>query len=398
MRPQLWVLFIVSFLAGAAMGFFALLLSELARERSYGDVDLGLVSSAYYLLVVVGSACAVRLAPWHGVRRLLVVGLTLGAVAAVLSPLAPRVFGLAAVRALGGLGAGLQITAAHAALLAQASPANRGKVLGISALAFGVGLGAGPFVGPHLYAYSPPFAFTCGGVLLAFGAVLVSIFVEDVKVTPVRATLDVARRLVVPIHAVFVYGFAEAAILSLYPFFLLRQGLSPAQMGYACSAFVLGSLAGMLPITALSDRVGRRRVLAWCLFGGSLLTCALARVADFHAVFGLSLVAGMLVGPIYALSYALAGDVLDVREAPSGAAGLTSAFAIGCIAGPVVTSLVVERFGHGALFAPTIVLFASFAVHAWPLRRGSDSIRAMLESTSAAPSLQNIDVTKKVEP
>ena len=93
------------------------------------------------------------------------------------------------------------------------------------------------------------------------------------------------------------------------------------------------------------------------------LTCALARVTDLSLVISLSLVAGAVVGPVYALAYALAGDALDASEASSGAAGLTSAFAMGSIAGPVATSFAMGRFGQGALFVPTLILFASFTVH-----------------------------------
>jgi MFS family permease len=162
----------------------------------------------------------------------------------------------------------------------------------------------------------------------------------------------------------------------VFPIFLLRQGFDVEHIGRAFSAFVLGSIASALPLTALADRFGRLKMLGISTGLGVIFLASLIAAHSSTTLVVLSALAGASVGPMYALALALMGDSLTEHERPSGNALFTAAFSLGCVAGPLLTSLAMNQFGHASLFGVTGVLFAILLAHI-VFRSAQSSIPAM---------------------
>jgi MFS family permease len=350
------------------MGFFGPLLAEVVRCLGYGETALGSASTVYYGGLAVASTFGSRWVRRWGARSATTVGLLVAAAMNGAVPLCTSVTAISFVRALAGLGTGLMMIATQAALVARARETHRARVTGIYAIASTIGVFLGPLVAPLLYVRSPMIAFAFGGGLLAFSGALVLVAGRDVPNPVEQRRVAVVARLGVPLHATFACGFAEAALLTLYPLFLIDQGFDLSAVGKACSAFVWGGALSTFPVSALADRLGRPRVLALCTIVGSLATAFLSVATGLPRILALSLVVGGAFAPLFALAMALMGDLLEPDEFPSGSAAFTSAWGLGCVAGPFLTTMSMATLGARAIFVPTIVVFASLTVRAWASR------------------------------
>jgi MFS family permease len=351
----------VFFCSGLSMGYFSPLLSALMKDRGHADVAIGLVGTSYY-------ACAAAGALLAGGRRLSVphalgVGLVSAGLLSAFMPLAPGFLGLAAARAACGLAVGVYSTVAQAALLARTTQRDRALVTGIQALTFAAGLAAGPIIGVEIYARSPLAAFISGGALLVLAGVATSAWGAPESRGGEVPAGRAAGRAVFPLAAAFVYGFAEAALLSVYPLSLLERRLAVGAMGLSCSAFVLGGVVSTLPVSMAADRLGRGRVLLACAACGLAAMAALSAVDGAVAMVGLSFAVGASLGPLFAVALALVRDRLSEEELASGTAGFMTTFNVGCIAGPVASSVAMNRLGPAGVFAPTLALLALLVLH-----------------------------------
>jgi MFS family permease len=376
---DLRILYAVSGLSGLAMGLFTPLVSTLMESRGYAAIWIGALSTIYYACQAAASPLVDRAMRRIGARRSILSGLLLASTSAALFPWAQSAGWMVAARAATALGVALYLIGGQTALMALSDESNRARVAGRHSLSFAVGLAMGPVAGVSLYQVSPALAFLAGGACIAAGVPLVWLGMTRAAPPPDRCRMPVMAKLRVPLHAIFAYGFAEAALFAVFPVFLLRQGFGVEHIGGAFSAFVLGSIASALPVTALGDRFGRVKMLAVITGVGVIAMALLIAVRTTAALVALSALAGATAGPIYALALALVGDALTEKERPSGNALFTAAFSVGCIAGPLLTSLAMNQFGHASLFGLTAALFAILLVHI-SLHASQSSMQTMARS------------------
>jgi MFS family permease len=363
--PQVWILWALSTTLGFSMGFFGPILAEYVHGLGGGETAIGVASTVYYGGLAIASSFAARWVRRWGARSATTVGLLAAAGTNAAVALCTSVGAVVFVRGIAGLGTGLLMVAAQAALIARAGAVHRAKVTGVYGIVSAVGFFVGPLVGPALYARSPLSAFAVGAGLLAGAGTLMLVAGRDVSDFEAPPRVPVAARLRVPLHATFACGFSESALIALYPAFLIGQGFALPQIGTACAAFVWGGAICTVPLSALADRIGRARILAICAVAGCIGAALLSCTTDPGRVVTLSVLVGAVVGPLFPISMALMGDVLGPDEFPSGSAAFTSAWGIGCVTGPFLTTASVALLGSRSIFLPTIAVFASLSLRAW---------------------------------
>jgi len=346
----------VFFCSGLSMGYFSPLLSALMKEGGHSDLAVGVVGTAYYACVAAGAL-------WAGGRRrsvprAIAAGLVGAGALSAIVPLTSGLIGLALARAGCGFAVGVYSTAAQAALLARTTERDRALVTGVQALAFAAGLATGPIAGAGIYGRSPLAAFLAVGSLLVFAGGTYLAWAEPEWRGGEAPARSAAARARFPFAAAFVYGFAEAALLSVYPLSLLERKLPVGAMGLSCSAFVLGGLVSTLPVSVAADRLGRGRVLLACAGCGLAAMAGLSAVDGPSALIGLSFAVGASLGPLFGLALALVRDQLSAEDLAWGTAGFMTTFNVGCIAGPVVSSIAMTRLGATGVFAPTLAFLA----------------------------------------
>ena len=134
---------------------------------------------------------------------------------------------------------------------------------------------------------------------------------------------------------------------------------------YSLLQFVFSPIWG-----ALSDRLGRRRVLTITLAGNALSYLLWIFAAQFWVVVVTRLVSGMMAGNI-AVASAAAADITDEKERVKGMAVVGIAIGLGFVFGPVIGGLASSvQFAHGTVagsfglnpFSVPAVIAASLAL------------------------------------
>jgi MFS family permease len=136
------------------------------------------------------------------------------------------------------------------------------------------------------------------------------------------------------------------------PVYGLEVGLRADQIALFLAAYVLGGAFAQLPVGWLADKFDRRWVLIG-LAAGSILACAatiLLADSGSGAVFLAAAAFGFVTLPVYSVSTAHAHDFAVTLERVELSAALMFLYAVGAIASPWVSSMVIEAYGPSGMF------------------------------------------------
>ena len=357
---QLLTLYLLSLLFGIALGLFNPLMSTFMEQQQVSQIWIGINSTVYFLAIAIATPFVNRLLRQRGSRWILLLGLLVMGLSASSFPLTSQLPLWFILRIGMGFGVSCFFIAGQTALNHFSHESNRTKVSGIYFLALGLGFIIGPTLGPQFYNVSPQLAFLMGGmvVMSAFGIVW-CYFREKLTRSTSSSTLllPLIKQFKFPIHGVFVYGMAEATLITLYPVFLLHQNYSVEQMGFTLSIFVLGSLLSTVPVTNLADSLGKIKVLSACIFVGILASLGLTFIDNYGLILMFSMLAGASIGPVYPVCLALIGEQVISKDLSAGTALFTTTYSLGNAAGPILSSLMMEMLGNRFIFSAFIPLY-----------------------------------------
>lgn len=388
-------LWLTVFAASSQVIIVSPLLPDIARALVVPQERLGLVVTAYAVMLGLFAFVAGPVSDRVGRRRILLVGTAALSAMLLLHGLAHTFAALVAVRALAGAAAGL-LSGAAVAYIGDAFPyERRGWANGwvMSGIAAGqvLGVPVGKWVALHYDFVVPFLAF---GVASAFAFVLIWRFVPQPDV-PRTAHLSVAsalggyRDLVhrpAPRAAAFAYVLMFAGVGLFVPYFPLwleqEVGVTGQQI---VVLFLVGGFVNVVAgpaAGALSDRVGRRPlILASCLlFAATMLAVpytvvGLASATAFFAVAMLSV--ALRIAPLQSLVSALVPSQ-ERGQMMSGAVALGQ---IGMALGAGFAGPLYARFGMpGNTMAGAVALLGMAYVVATALPEPSFVEEAVLAS------------------
>jgi MFS family permease len=122
------------------------------------------------------------------------------------------------------------------------------------------------------------------------------------------------------------------------------------------TAAVLGGALSQWPLGFLSDRIGRRKVMAGAAAVGTLLgviSLALIDRANFMGLIVFSAAWGFVAFPIYAIAVAHANDNAGAQDYVMVSSGLLLIFGSGAIIGPFLASALMTVMDESALYIYT---------------------------------------------
>lgn len=360
---SLKALYALSAIAGIAIGLFNPMISVLLTDAQWNELDIGINSSLFFLCITLAAPVARWVIRYKSPLFLVFTGLCLTAIAAILFPYASSDLLWNLLRALMGFGVGFYMVAGQILLLANSTDNQRTVTASLHALAFGIGLGVGPLIGSFLYGISAQTTFIAGGMIVLSGVPLMY-FINDVKGINIgRMKWKLAKKISIPLHAIFAYAIAEATLMTLFPIYMLEKGHSLQVMSFVFSAFVVGGILGTLPVAYVADRIGNYVMLGVCSIVGVLSALGLVVAAETSLLVSLALLAGASLGPIYALAMASIGGKLPASDLAAGSMLFTFCFGVGTTLAPWLSSLVMKSVGSEHLFNVTAVLFISLLLH-----------------------------------
>ena len=154
------------------------------------------------------------------------------------------------------------------------------------------------------------------------------------------------------VAAVLVAAVSSASFRMVGPIYGQEVGLTAGQIGSFLAAFVAGGAIAQYPVGWLADKYDRRWVMIWlsvAAIAASGFTVATASQGTL-LVLTASFLFGLTTFPIYSVATAHAHDFATSDQRVELSAALMFFFAVGAIAAPYTTSVLIGRFGPGALF------------------------------------------------
>jgi len=348
-------LLFIGFSIMTGMSLSSSFLPIMANSLDPSGVLVGMVVSAWFLSRIFMELPAGVISDRIGRRRLLVVGLGLSLAGPLLSSQATNIYILIVARGLWGMGTALYFMSNMALLMDILPTSTRGKALGIfqgiEFIGSFIGAPVGAFLAVYL-SYTLVFYFTFAFILVSFVLAMRSRNMRGLEVQGHKSSLTMKQITgslrnwgiimvcLINMSRMLVMQGIHQTVLQLY--LNQQMGLSVAGIGWVVSAFVLGQVVALPTAGDMSDRFGRKPVLA-VGFTVRLAGVLLFTLSGNLLVLLLSgLVSGIGEGLTMTTLLAALTDVAP-QEARGGAVGLYRTFMdVGGFLGPVTFMLVYD--------------------------------------------------------
>jgi MFS family permease len=353
------------------------LLPHYVDDFGLSKAGAGLLSGAYPAGTALGSLPAGLLASRVGVKRTVLFGLASLAVSSVAFAFAPSVGVLDAARFVQGFGGAASWAGALAWLVGAAPRERRGELIGTAFAAAISGALLGPVLGGIAQVTSPQATFSAVA-LFALALALAAARTPAARPDRPGRLADVAgalrdRRVAVGIWLIALPGLLFGTLGVLAPLRLDALGASGVAVAgvWLC---VAGLAALVSPVVGrLSDRRGRLAPVLGSLAGIAVLYALLPLPDALAPLIVLVLLAGPVIGVLWAPASALLSDGADAVGLDQGFAFalLNLGWALGQVAGSSggaalaqATSDAVPYLALAALCAATLA--ALTRLPAWP--------------------------------
>lgn len=153
--------------------------------------------------------------------------------------------------------------------------------------------------------------------------------------------------------------------IPLFPLFAKLLGISSAAASFAGSGFGFAYAAGFLVFGPLSDRVGRRAVLAPGLFALAITTCAVGFSGSFFVLILLRAIQGFTAATFAPAALAYLGEALPPPKRPTAIAFVSTGFLTAGIVGQLYSSSVSAAYGWRWVFFSLAAVYAAGALLLW---------------------------------
>jgi MFS family permease len=336
---------------------------------------IGLVATAEALGFLAGCLYAHRIIAPVGLERAYAAFAGMKAVAILSLAFATSAPSLALFRFLIGLNAAGLAVIVESWLNALVPNEQRGRVLTLYVLTYGLFYGAGQLVGQNLDVRGPEFLIIAG---ISTTLALVPMVGIDVRapVLPSRVKLEILKALrtsPASVLACLVNGLVLTGFYTVGPLFGLALGFDQRHVVYSMACVSLGGLFLQWPIGYFSDKVDRLHALIGLGLGVLAVAGGLVTVdqkTPFVLIGVLFAIFGGLAESLYAVGVAHANDRADKTDYVALSSTLLFTWALGAAIGPTTGTYAMELISPNAFFGYVIALTVSFTLFAvWRLHR-----------------------------
>ncbi|WP_083180184.1 MFS transporter [Paenibacillus yonginensis] len=352
------ILISVVVVAGLSQGLLLPVLSIFMEQRGISSSVNGFHAAALYIGSFAMSIMAERILKVSGFKKLLLGGLIAVTAALPLFPLTASLSLWFVLRLIVGMGDSAINFAAQLWLLLVTPPNQRGRIISLYGMFYGLGFSFGP-LGIKLLHFGNMAPFiVLSGLFLAL--VLIIIYrLKDTHPPRQETHEEKGGRRYAKVYALawfalipaLLYGYMEAGMSGTFPVYGLRIGLDSGEISTLLPFFGIGGLILQLPLGLLSDRIGRKKVLmAAGLLGGLLFFAVPLSGASFWPLLIIFMLAGGLVSSFFSLGLAFAADILPRTLLPAANVVASFHFNAGSMVGPNFSGALMEAGLTSALF------------------------------------------------
>ncbi|MBM7542109.1 MFS transporter [Amphibacillus cookii] len=368
-QARFWVLISFIMVSGFVQGMLLPLLAIILEQSGVSSSVNGLHATGLYIGILVASPFMEKPLQKFGYKPLILFGGAMVFSALTLFPLWQNIWFWFVLRFIIGIGDHMLSFATQTWLTSTTTQKNRGRTIAIYGLFFSLGFSIGPLMSQLVSIHEHiPFitaALLCFVVWLMVWFVRNDYVTEDgTSVTVQLAVTSTLGRFIkttkiawIALLAPFTYGILEALLHSTFPIYGLRIGHGIERISLIIPTFSVATLLTQVPLGALSDRVGRDRVLPAVTGLGAIIFLLSAQFDGYF--FGLTItfaIAGMLLGSLFSMGVSYMADLLPRALLPAGNIMCGITFSIGSMIGPYLGGLFINYFPKLSFFYIIVVV------------------------------------------
>jgi MFS family permease len=336
---------------GFAFGMTYPLLSLILESRGVTSDMIGINSAMLPIGILLFSPLIPVLAARFGARNVAIAA----ALATALAILGYKVFDTLGawflIRLVQGMTIATLFVLSEAWIVGSAGDHNRGKIVAIYASVLSASFGAGPllisFIG--IDGWTP---FVLGAAVVAVGIVPFMFIREDARSDPEETRpsgiMSFAQKAPMLLAAVGAFAIFDAATLSLFPVYGVKNGLDIATAANILTAMILGNVLLQFPIGWLCDRFAPRLVMAGCALTTALTLLLLPVLLSGDWKWPLLVLMGTSGYGVYTVSLVALGNRFSGHELINGSASFGIIWGFGALLGSVSGGLtMLASTAHG---------------------------------------------------
>ncbi len=323
-------------------------------ELGFTRGEVGLLGSSHFLGFFIGCWWAPRLMGAVGHSRAFAAFTAAGTIGILAHMMLIDAYAWAMMRMLTGFCVAGCYTVVESWLQAKVTNETRGRTMGVYRI---VDI-SGSLAAQLLIGVLDPASYVSYNLLALFCcAALIPLTLTRVEQPEIPEAPRLRPRLAwdrSPLAAagVVVSGLTASAFRMVGPVYGVEVGLTTDQIAVFLAAFVLGGALSQYPAGWLADKLDRRWVLIWLSVAAIVTSAVTIALSDRGTAMVLlaSALFGAATFPIYSVSAAHAHDYAQSSERVELSAALMFLYALGAIASPYLTSVLIESYGSSAMF------------------------------------------------
>jgi MFS family permease len=358
-----------------ANGLQGTLLGVRANIEGFATFTTGIMMSGYFIGLFIGSILAPILVSRVGHIRVFSALASLASISILFHGVYIDPWLWMAMRVVTGISFAGFFVVTESWLNDRASNETRGKVLSVYMLIVTGSMGAGQF----LLNLAKPDAidlFILISVIISFGLIPILLTVKPApsfEASSKMSVIDLYRASPLAVIGNCLTGMAHGTIFGLGAIYASQVLVDIKAISWFMACFLLGSLVLQWPVGYISDRIGRRGVMAG-LSIVAVVCCLLAIVTpkDSLLFYAVIVALGGVAMPMYSICVAYANDRLEPHQIVGASGSLVMVSGFGAMTGPIVIAFFMEQFGVEfyfwgiAVVFMTILLFTLIRIGARP--------------------------------
>lgn len=337
-----------------ASGLFNTFVSVRLEMEGYSAESIGVVTSALYLGITIGSLRIDRWVSKIGHIRSFVAFAAILAMVVLAQAFWIDPWYWSMLRFIGGICMAGVFIVIESWLLMQSLPEMRGAVLSTYLAVLYVALSSGQLLidvsNPHGVF---PFFITAMLVVVSILPITIRKILTP-KLTE-HPRLNFIQLFRISPHGFFggvVSGMMLAAIYGLVPVYAKEIGMSVSEIGTFMAILIFGGFSLQWPLGLLADKMGRRRILNIVSFTTALLAILIALFGStsFPLLYILACLFGGFSFTLYPISMAYACERVQEGQIVAATGGFVLSYGIGAVVGPLLAPIAMSLFANDGLF------------------------------------------------
>ena len=316
LSPISSLFFAVAFLA-IGYGMILTYVGVYLKDLGLNDAVIGLINASFFLGAIGSSIFSQKIISSVGHIRSFATFASLMVISFLIQALFFNEYLWALLRFISGFAFYALLIIIESWLNEKSSQTHRGKILAIYTIIFYLAMALGQLF-LNIKGDTNYIIFILGSVLILFSVLFISMTkIKEPILKPFEKYSFPKLISVVPLALVssFIGGFFVGGFFTMIPIYIIQKYSSIEMVSLFMTCSIIGGLISQWPIGLLSDKYGRRKLIAFNGFYIAFICILFVLIAyDEMIIYILGVLLGLSIFSIYPLALARANDVVDENK------------------------------------------------------------------------------------